>query len=264
MDENFSPATSGLRITGGSLGYFFDFDGPYFGIHFPWNRRLLLDTQTGNLVQQTSRRLEAAVLEAEVGLSRVLVERGLKTKPRKRKDRFLGALGCLLNHRPQGSQALFRTLETEPIEICAHTRSRTIPHAYCGNLGHRARAALALRLMGHKPLGFPAIGFFRGEDSKQLIQWPHRLSDRDQRLERISLDLPAVEVLASVGVPDRIDFFREGDEVSCLWGESWSYFRGMGEDTSEVVLTWEPGSEGRTLRDRSECQSPSVFHRSYF
>ena len=69
-------------------------------------------------------------------------------------------------------------------------------------------------------------------------------------------------VLNTVGVPDRISRFREG-EPDYFDGEHWSYFRGVGDETSEFVLTWEQSPNGVLMREISEVEKPSLFDVSF-
>ena len=95
-----------------------------------------------------------------------------------------------------------------------------------------------------------------------MLRWPQKFSDRDHRLDSITLDQSPEKVLNAVGVPDRVNWFHDG-EPSYGRAERWSYFRGVDEETGELVITWQRSGDDVSIKTISNFENPSVFDDSF-
>lgn len=244
QDPRFIVSTAGLLYPPDSLGYFFDSSGWYFGLHFPWYRRLLIDLNRGALVTDPSINAAAIRHEKELGLR--LVAAGLEQSEDQRDTQFGAGIECLLHHRiPEGLEYLCR-LERAPASIGNCHHCHTLQFRYCGPLKRRARLALALRLSNRIPSGLPGTAFF-DEMDEPLGDWPSEIPDRDDRWDTLPTNLTARSVIHHLGAPDRIETFSQKNDKGYEWGDRWSYFRGLGTRTEEVIFSWKPGSRGDEL-----------------
>ena len=154
---------------------------------------------------------------------------------------------CLLHHRPADALELLSRAEREPSTSGWAGNSHTLDFRLCGPLGKRARIALALRLYGRLPAGLPGTAFFEKFDEPQNRDWPSEVPTRDERWNNLPTDLTARNVIHHLGAPDRIVPFSRKTAQRYEWGDRWSYFRGLGRHTEEVIFSWKPESRGEEL-----------------
>ncbi|MCA9776000.1 MAG: hypothetical protein KC800_04760 [Candidatus Eremiobacteraeota bacterium] len=242
-DPRFIGSTAGLLYRH-DLGYFFYESGWFFGLHFSWFRRLLIDLDRGLLV--TDSLVNAAAIKEEKVQGLKLVAAGMDSSEEQRDTRFEAGVECLLHHRmPECFDYLCR-LESDPASIWDYHHCHTLEFRYCGPLKRRARLALALRLSNRNPSGLPGTAFF-DEMDKPIGDWPSEVPDRDDRWGSLPNALTAHNVIHHLGAPDKIVPFSHQNEKQYDWGDRWSYFRGLGKHTEEVIFSWKPGSRGEEL-----------------
>lgn len=244
QDPQIIGSTAGLIYPPDCLGYFFDECGWFFGLHFPWFRRLLIDLERGLFVTESSINAAAIREEKEQGLR--LVAAGMDCSEEQRGSRFEAAVACLLNHRMPESFDYLCRLESSPATIWDYHHCHTLEFRYCGPLRRRARLALALRLSNRNSSGLPGTAFF-DEMDKPLGDWPSEVPDRDVRWSSLPKTLTARSVIHHLGAPDKIVPYSHQNEKRYEWGDRWTYFRGLGKHTEEVIFSWKPGSRGEEL-----------------
>ena len=245
-DSHIICSTGGPWFAGDCLGYFFDAGEPLFGLHFSWFRRLLIALERGVFVSGEPPLTKLAV-ERELEVSLSIVANELNKDPKNREGRFGGAMECLLHHRPAGAFELFSLTEREEMTSEWAGSSYTLDFWLCGPLGKRARIALALRLCGRRPSGLPGTAFFESFDEPLNDGWPSEMPDRDNRWDTLPNIPTARKVIHHLGAPDRIEPFSRKTEKQYEWGDRWSYFRGLGKNTEEVIFSWRPESRGEEL-----------------
>lgn len=250
-DHQIEVTTAGARFPGGLLPYFFHFQQDYFGLYLAWDRRVLFDINLGKLVPKPEPALTEQAVQAEVKASLKAVRRHLPTQSRDRPPVFEGALSRLVQARPPEALELFQALERQGTEADGYQANQVFQGAYYwGDLGHRARVGLAQRLIGHRPLGYGAIGFFEELDQRVEGLFPDPVPDRDERLANLPEALSPEVLLKQVGAPDRILPQKEKVGSKYIWTENWVYFYGTGADTRELEIAWKSGNRGATRQSR--------------
>ena len=245
-DTHIVLSSAGATYVGDCLGYFFERDEPYFGLHFAWFRRLFIALDRGALVLDEPALTKLAV-QHEIETSLRIVSKALPDEALSRDDQFGGAIECLLHHRPAGASDLLARAEREPMTSEWAGHSHTLDFRLCGPLGKRARMALALRLCGRRPSGLPGTAFFQNFHEPLNDGWPSEMPDRDNRWDTLPTTLTARDVIHQLGAPDRIEPFSLKSSDQYDWGDRWSYFRGLGRQTEEVIFSWKPESRGEEL-----------------
>lgn len=253
IDSNITYTTAGMRFEGGVLGTFLPGRRPIFSLHFAWGRRLLLDLNVGRILPEPyEQSLISEVEEFELKLALKFVEQGIGKSFARRSSRFAGSLSYLLKYRPSSALRLFHILECEDAPANIFIGSDLLPDAYYSYLGSRLRCALALRLSGVLPSGVASIQFLKADGFKPWPEkFPDRVSSRDTLLDTLE-NHSFIDTLRKLGVPDFADNDANGQSTD---EESWIYFRGLGEETTEVILTWDRGCSSKLKRKAERRRS---------
>jgi hypothetical protein len=270
--EHLSLSTAGHYWAEHSWRYFFHWrEEPYFAWRTSWGQRLVIDLSRGVAFTAEQRLPEGladgadsaegegvtallGVLSGQMNEVRALLDRRGEDEERE-SSRLVqwvrqasAALHLVGVHRLSGCIPYLR--EWEPIDWPSmSTGSSAMPGRWWLQTQHlRPIVHHALKLLGEEPLGFPTYRFTAGGfDAPEVFPMPERLADRRQRVERLSFEMSAEEVLSLLGSPDFIcrQFQRAGKPGP--EAERWEYDFRTGASWTTLQLMWEERHRGEHL-----------------